>query len=226
MISPSSFFQEMLIVIRLCKLNTDIDGLAHQESLIAQLFERPTGIWKAMGSIIGRRVLRRFLSLQNEHFIFIIDPISHVLNEQGTGYEHSISIELKNGARYLKEHPKISKFAKFNGYWFRTVIGLGRYSLVVTHSSAHSRKDRPAQHVQRPGWPEDKLEEDRSYVCECPLPVKDQGSRTGYFLHRQVHIPWKHALPGRRYWCGHTKQTKQSKGRLYELTTSVEIGKL
>ena len=39
--------------------------------------------------------------------------ISHVLNEQGTGYEYSISIELKNGALYLKEHPKVSKFAKF-----------------------------------------------------------------------------------------------------------------
>ena len=75
MISSSSFFQEMLIVIRLCKLNTDIDGLEHQESLIAQLLECPTGFWKAMGSIIGRRVLRLFLSLQNEHFVFIIDPI-------------------------------------------------------------------------------------------------------------------------------------------------------
>ena len=51
--------------------------------------------------------------------------IGHVLNEQGTGYEHifswyecSISIEL-NRARHLKEHPKISKFAKFYGYWFK-----------------------------------------------------------------------------------------------------------
>ena len=34
-------------------------------------------------------------------------------------YKHSISIELKNGARHLKEHPKISKFAKFDGYWFK-----------------------------------------------------------------------------------------------------------
>ena len=33
--------------------------------------------------------------------------------------KHSISIELKNGARHLKEHPKISKFTKFNGYWFK-----------------------------------------------------------------------------------------------------------
>ena len=34
-------------------------------------------------------------------------------------YKHSISIELKNGARHLKEHPKISKFTKFDGYWFK-----------------------------------------------------------------------------------------------------------
>ena len=33
-------------------------------------------------------------------------------------YNHSISIELKNGARHLKDHPKISKFTKFDGYWF------------------------------------------------------------------------------------------------------------
>ena len=34
-------------------------------------------------------------------------------------YKHSISIELKNGARHLKEHPTISKFTKFDGYWFK-----------------------------------------------------------------------------------------------------------
>ena len=26
---------------------------------------------------------------------------------------------MKNGARHLKEHPKISKFTKFDGYWFK-----------------------------------------------------------------------------------------------------------
>ena len=48
--------------------------------------------------------------------------MSNVLNEQGTGYElifPSISIEVKNGARHLIEHPKISKFTKFYGYWFK-----------------------------------------------------------------------------------------------------------
>ena len=35
-------------------------------------------------------------------------------------YKHSISIELKNGARHLKEHPKIRKFTKFDGYWFKS----------------------------------------------------------------------------------------------------------
>ena len=34
-------------------------------------------------------------------------------------YKYLISIELKNGTRHLKEHPKISKFTKFDGYWFK-----------------------------------------------------------------------------------------------------------
>ena len=34
-------------------------------------------------------------------------------------YKQSISIELKNGAHRLKEHPKISKFTKFDWYWFK-----------------------------------------------------------------------------------------------------------
>ena len=34
-------------------------------------------------------------------------------------YKHSISIELKNRARNLKEHPNISEFTKFDGYWFK-----------------------------------------------------------------------------------------------------------
>ena len=34
-------------------------------------------------------------------------------------YKHSISIELKYGARHLKEHPQISKFTKFDGYWLK-----------------------------------------------------------------------------------------------------------
>ena len=29
------------------------------------------------------------------------------------------SKELKNGVRHLKEHPKIGKFVKFDGYWFK-----------------------------------------------------------------------------------------------------------
>ena len=45
--------------------------------------------------------------------------IGHVLNELGTGYEYLKSIELKNGARHLKEHPNISKFAKFESYWLK-----------------------------------------------------------------------------------------------------------
>ena len=31
----------------------------------------------------------------------------------------SISIELENRARHLKEHPKTNKFAKFERYWFK-----------------------------------------------------------------------------------------------------------
>ena len=34
-------------------------------------------------------------------------------------YKHSISIELKNGAHHLKEHPEISKFTIFDSYWFK-----------------------------------------------------------------------------------------------------------
>ena len=33
--------------------------------------------------------------------------------------KHSVSTELKNWARHLKEQPKISKFTKFDGYWFK-----------------------------------------------------------------------------------------------------------
>ena len=45
--------------------------------------------------------------------------ISHVLNEQGTGYEFLKSIELENGPGRLKEHPQITKFnrAFFNLLW-------------------------------------------------------------------------------------------------------------
>ena len=56
--------------------------------------------------------------------VFII--IGHVLNEQGTGYEHIFflvrifSIDcIENGARHLKEHPITSYFTKFDGYWFK-----------------------------------------------------------------------------------------------------------
>ena len=48
----------------------------------------------------------------------LIGPISHVLHKKRTGYEYSIWIEFKNGARKRKEHPKISKFTKFESYWF------------------------------------------------------------------------------------------------------------
>ena len=45
--------------------------------------------------------------------------ISHVLNEQGTGYKYLKSIELKNGSFHLKEHPKLSTFVEFQSYWFQ-----------------------------------------------------------------------------------------------------------
>ena len=54
--------------------------------------------------------------------------ISHVLNEQGTG------TELKNGARHLKEHPKVSKLAKFESYWFK------RKGMVQFHKSLKRKK--------------------------------------------------------------------------------------
>ena len=45
--------------------------------------------------------------------------IGNVLNEQGTGYEYLKSIQLKNEARHLKEHPNISKFTEFESHWFK-----------------------------------------------------------------------------------------------------------
>ena len=45
--------------------------------------------------------------------------ISHVLNEQGTGYEYSKSTALINETCHLKGLPKISKFTKFESYWFK-----------------------------------------------------------------------------------------------------------
>ena len=45
--------------------------------------------------------------------------IRHVLNEQGTGYQYSLSIELTDEARHLKEHPKFSKCAKLESFWFK-----------------------------------------------------------------------------------------------------------
>ena len=51
--------------------------------------------------------------------IFRLVLIVNYLDEQGTGYEFSISIDLTKGARHLKEHPKVSKFAKFESYWFK-----------------------------------------------------------------------------------------------------------
>jgi len=47
------------------------------------------------------------------------ETISHVLNEQGTGYEYLKSIELKNGTHHLKEQPNVIKFTKPEIYWFK-----------------------------------------------------------------------------------------------------------
>ena len=57
--------------------------------------------------------------VQNYLQILLTWQIGNVLNEQGTGYEVLKSIELKNGARHLKEHPNISKFTKFESYWLK-----------------------------------------------------------------------------------------------------------
>ena len=52
--------------------------------------------------------------------------IGHAENDQGLGtnifslrYKHLMSIELKNTSCHLQEHPKISKFTSFDGYWFK-----------------------------------------------------------------------------------------------------------
>ena len=44
----------------------------------------------------------------NRLLLAAVVAIGHVQNEQGTGYEYSISIELKNGPHHPKGHPKIS----------------------------------------------------------------------------------------------------------------------
>ena len=61
---------------------------------------------------------------------------------RGTGYKYSISIELKNGARHLKEHPKVSKFTKFESYWFKRkgmVHFLPPFSLIRDFSNRNTR---------------------------------------------------------------------------------------
>ena len=52
--------------------------------------------------------------------------IGHALNEQGTGYEYLLSIEMKNRALHPKEHPKVNKFAQIESYWFK-LKGIGRF---------------------------------------------------------------------------------------------------
>ena len=43
--------------------------------------------------------------------------ISHVLNEQGTGYECLKSIVLKSESNYMKEYPRLIQIVKFEGDW-------------------------------------------------------------------------------------------------------------
>ena len=67
---------------------------------------------------------RSYKGTQGQHHFYAVStqapPIGLVLNEQGTGYQYSMLIEiLKNLAPHLKEHPKISTFAKFESYWFK-----------------------------------------------------------------------------------------------------------
>ena len=51
--------------------------------------------------------------------LFCASHISPVLNEKGTGYEYLMSNESKNGANRLKQHPKMSKFTKFESFCFK-----------------------------------------------------------------------------------------------------------
>ena len=45
-------------------------------------------------------------------------------------YKRSVSMEFKNGARHLKEHPKTSKFTKFDCYWFKRK-GMAHYLVCI-----------------------------------------------------------------------------------------------
>ena len=58
-------------------------------------------VYKRVGIQVG--VYNKVEKMSFRYFFLI----GHVLNEQGTGYEYLKSIELKNGARHLKEHPNI-----------------------------------------------------------------------------------------------------------------------
>ena len=48
--------------------------------------------------------------------------MGHVLNEEGPRYKFLKSIELKNGHPHLKEHPKNSKYTKFDCCWFKRKV--------------------------------------------------------------------------------------------------------
>ena len=58
-------------------------------------------------------------SRAEEHIQVRMQAISHVLNKQGTEFEYLKLIEFRNEARHLEEHPKMSKFAKFEWYAFK-----------------------------------------------------------------------------------------------------------
>ena len=82
---------------------------------------RVTSFFAAVNHLRGPRRKQQLKGQRSRLSVMIgkFPSVSHVLNEQGTGYEFLKSIELKNGPLYLKEQLKISKLTKFESYWFK-----------------------------------------------------------------------------------------------------------
>ena len=92
---------------------------------------------------------------------------------------------LSNNGRSTKRH-------KMDPFYYTWRPRLRKwFSSIVPPTTAHSGKDRPAQHLQQPGL---RISLKKTEAM-CPFPNKDQGKRTGHSIHHQVHILRKCALP-------------------------------
>ena len=81
--------------------------------------------------------LRKVLHLASFFFGTRKWPISHVLNEQRTGYECLKSIGMKSESYHMKEHPRLIQIVKFDRDWrkVKSMVGLSHLSLQSILSS-------------------------------------------------------------------------------------------